>query len=151
MSVVFVVFGEKPSSVTAVQMYSSIIPVVAQEMDMNKQVHVFFCFNFNACSLMHRNTCTHLSDVCCLNHFVDKKKTRMLICFRWFTGFDWEGIKKRTMAPPIMPEVLLCPHALRTVAWYIGSNVFIFSEPLLSSFLLLSQRRITWMAFDYSL
>ena len=50
MSVVFVVFGEKPSSVTAVQMYSSIIPVVAQGMDMNKQVHVFFCFNFNACS-----------------------------------------------------------------------------------------------------
>ena len=54
MSVVFVVFGEKPSSVTAVQMYSSIIPVVAQGMDMNKQVHVFFF----ALILTHVHLCT---------------------------------------------------------------------------------------------
>ena len=27
--------------------------------------------------------------------------------FRWFEGFDWEGLVKRTMVPPIIPNV--CP------------------------------------------
>ena len=25
--------------------------------------------------------------------------------FRWFEGFDWEGLVKRTMVPPIIPNV----------------------------------------------
>lgn len=28
---------------------------------------------------------------------------------RWFQGFDWEGLKKRTMVPPIVPNVSYTP------------------------------------------
>lgn len=25
--------------------------------------------------------------------------------YRWFEGFDWEGLEKGTLTPPIVPEV----------------------------------------------
>ena len=27
------------------------------------------------------------------------------ILFRWFDGFNWEGLRARTLEPPIMPRV----------------------------------------------
>lgn len=27
-------------------------------------------------------------------------------CFRWFEGFYWEGLKSRSLAPPIIPQVI---------------------------------------------
>ena len=29
----------------------------------------------------------------------------MLCCFRWFQGFDWEGLRTQSMMPPIVPKV----------------------------------------------
>ena len=26
-------------------------------------------------------------------------------CYRWYQGFDWDGLENRTLAPPIMPKV----------------------------------------------
>lgn len=30
-------------------------------------------------------------------------------CCRWFEGFNWEGLKKGTLTPPIIPNVSLAP------------------------------------------
>lgn len=30
-------------------------------------------------------------------------------CSRWFEGFNWEGLKKGTLTPPIIPNVSLAP------------------------------------------
>jgi len=29
------------------------------------------------------------------------------IFYRWFQGFDWEGLVNRSMVPPIVPKVIL--------------------------------------------
>lgn len=26
-------------------------------------------------------------------------------CCRWFDGFNWEGLRTRTLTPPIIPEI----------------------------------------------
>jgi len=26
---------------------------------------------------------------------------------KWFEGFNWEGLKKRTLAPPFIPKVII--------------------------------------------
>lgn len=31
--------------------------------------------------------------------------TLCCFCFRWFEGFNWEGLKKGTLTPPIIPNV----------------------------------------------
>lgn len=28
--------------------------------------------------------------------------------FRWFDGFNWEGLRNRTLIPPILPKVRNC-------------------------------------------
>lgn len=28
-----------------------------------------------------------------------------IFLFRWFDGFNWEGLRSRTLEPPIMPRV----------------------------------------------
>lgn len=28
-----------------------------------------------------------------------------MLCFRWFDGFNWEGLCNRTLIPPIIPQV----------------------------------------------
>ena len=27
--------------------------------------------------------------------------------FRWFQSFDWEGLQKQSMTPPIVPKVII--------------------------------------------
>ena len=29
----------------------------------------------------------------------------MLLCFRWFDGFNWDGLRNRKLAPPIVSKV----------------------------------------------
>ena len=39
-----------------------------------------------------------------------------LLFYRWFQGFDWEGLTKRNMVPPIIPNVRCC-----VVSYYLFS------------------------------
>lgn len=31
-----------------------------------------------------------------------------MVCFRWFEGFNFEGLRNRTLIPPIIPYVSEC-------------------------------------------
>lgn len=32
-------------------------------------------------------------------------KFEYILWFRWFDGFNWEGLRNRTLTPPILPKV----------------------------------------------
>jgi len=40
---------------------------------------------------------------------------------KWFEGFNWEGLKKRTLAPPFVPKVIVSIAAvLYSVPWWLS-------------------------------
>ena len=43
---------------------------------------------------------------------------------KWFEGFNWEGLKKRTLTPPFIPKVMLSPITVFT-ALQLAGEVFL--------------------------
>ena len=37
--------------------------------------------------------------------FSVKNNNFLIIHFRWFDGFNWEGLRSRTLTPPILPKI----------------------------------------------
>jgi len=56
---------------------------------------------------------------------------------RWFEGFDWEGLQKRTMIPPIIPNVscfsCLLVQGKLGCCWIIHWFIYPIVKVLLSS------------------
>jgi hypothetical protein len=57
-----------------------------------------------SCTIVLTANCTH----CCWIANVIKKlivHVRMMSYFRWFQGFDWDGLLQKKLVPPIIPQV----------------------------------------------
>jgi len=38
-------------------------------------------------------------------HYDNEILNKCLLYSRWFDGFNWEGLRNRTLTPPILPKV----------------------------------------------
>lgn len=50
-------------------------------------------------------SCLEIVVVCCFHNKLETINIKSLVLFRWFDGFNWEGLRNHTLSPPITPNV----------------------------------------------